>query len=470
MHPIIFLQESSITVKEGRLRKEFASSSLEAMQASITSLPGLGQPITVDIRHNLLLGETRLRALRALHSLGLPAYFLGKRLAEGEVPCIIAVEVVDELDQLQMEYNENAIRTNFTFAENTAAIARIARIKDLEKSQSKKNLTAQKRREFSMVSQPLGIILKDKEVIKETAKANYETAVPSAEELREVTLALKVENAKSLNPELAKKLEGANSFKEAEKVLKQHEDAHMRATTALAVGKTFNASRHRVIQGNCLEELLKLKEKFPVCVTDPPYGINAHKFNDAGGKMGNFQHKYEDTPENFKKLMSDFLPKLGMVLEEKAHLYLACDISHFFWLKEKLEQLSSRNPWTVVRQPIIQYKTAGGRVPHPGFTPRNCYEVWLFAHRGGKSEHMMINNVLPCASSASIGHGAEKPVELLEIFLKRSCIAGENVIDPFAGSGSLVEAAHKLNLAATLIEQEPEYYGAIVERIANLSK
>ena len=61
-------------------------------------------------------------------------------------------------------------------------------------------------------------------------------------------------------------------------------------------------------------------------------------------------------------------------------------------------------------------------------------------------------------------HLTEKPVELSRRALEYSSLAGEAVLDPFAGSGSVLIAAEQTGRWAYLMEIDPLYCDVVVER------
>jgi len=68
--------------------------------------------------------------------------------------------------------------------------------------------------------------------------------------------------------------------------------------------------------------------------------------------------------------------------------------------------------------------------------------------------------------SRSLIHPHEKPVALVEDFLKDSTYEGNIVVDPFAGSGVVGEACRNLQRNYILIERDPERYEKILKRLA----
>lgn len=71
----------------------------------------------------------------------------------------------------------------------------------------------------------------------------------------------------------------------------------------------------------------------------------------------------------------------------------------------------------------------------------------------------------PVVPSRSLIHPHEKPVELVEDFLKDATHEGNVILDPFAGSGVTGEACRKLKRDYILIERDPERYQKIVKRL-----
>jgi len=65
----------------------------------------------------------------------------------------------------------------------------------------------------------------------------------------------------------------------------------------------------------------------------------------------------------------------------------------------------------------------------------------------------------------NMGHPAVFPVGLPDFFIKLFTKAGDNVLDPFAGSGSTGLAAQKLSRNVVLIDNKKEYIDVMKKRI-----
>jgi DNA modification methylase len=82
----------------------------------------------------------------------------------------------------------------------------------------------------------------------------------------------------------------------------------------------------------------------------------------------------------------------------------------------------------------------------------------------------MLGDVLDYAADTNLGHAAQKPVALLQDLLSRSALPGNVIFDPFAGSGSVMAAAHPLKCITCSIELDPASYGIIIERVSKLKE
>lgn len=461
-----FVPLTDIIIPETRFRQLFTEKNLTGLQDSLSSGLGLSNAITLRKDLQLITGESRIRAITNLHLVGIKAYYNGEEIPEGTIPANIVDNMHEEISYLEAEFHENTKRESFTYIEEAQATTKIALLKQ--------ELLSKEEGGSEKPSPTLfGVALKNisKKAISETAEEIFD-GKSGAHYDRQVKDSLLIVNAIEENPELRDKLTKVKTLADGQKILKKHAQEEQRSALAMKQGKSFSSEQHTVLHGDCVKEMKNLLlATYDVCVTDPIYGIGAGNFNDGAGKYGNFEHGYDDSIETFRAVMPKAIKQVSRILKDSAHMYLACDIRNYPALVDMVNAVSlPHNPWKVANAPFIQYKVGGGRVPHPGFTPRRSYEVWLYAYRGGKQEYKMINDVIPCEADREYGgtHGAGKPVELLKTFLSRSCMPGDSVIDFMAGSGSILPACHDLKLKCTAIELGEVYYGECLERLKKL--
>jgi DNA modification methylase len=112
---------------------------------------------------------------------------------------------------------------------------------------------------------------------------------------------------------------------------------------------------------------------------------------------------------------------------------------------------------------VFVFKVGGA--PHTnafglGDTGRYRTNVWDYAgintRRPGRAEDLAM-------------HPTVKPVALVADAIKDCSRRGEIVLDPFAGSGSALIAAHKTGRRARLIEFDPTYCDQIVRRFERVT-
>jgi hypothetical protein len=163
--------------------------------------------------------------------------------------------------------------------------------------------------------------------------------------------------------------------------------------------------------------------------------------------------------------MADLAPELTRVSAVESHLYVWCDIDGFHFLRD----LFQANGWWCFRTPLINIKREGGRVPWPDHGPRRCYELVLYAVRGKLPTTAIYRDVFESTlEGGNLGHGAQKPVEAYTELLKRSTRPGDTVLDCFAGTGTILVAAHELKLRSVAVEKEASAYGTCIERLRGL--
>ena len=482
-----FVLVSDILVVD-RARKAFSVEGLEKLSDAICTNVGLLHPIIILKDNTLLTGERRLRTITLLHESGTKINFVGEPIPLNTIPAIRVENEFDALDLLIAEDVENSAREAFTWQEQAAIVANIARLKQakitakkaLEKAEvNEEELEYDEDGDIIPQTNPIGLnhmlnLMVNPEKQKITTEAAKAVSMElfgrsDAGYLQSVQSNLKLNEALR-DPALAEKLNKAPTQKEALKLLQVEERRVVQGKIAHAQGRELRGERHTLLHGDCLELLRKIESgSINVCMTDPIYGINAHKFGVAKRDTG--FHDYDDTPEAFERILPEAIKEVSRILRPEAHLYLFCDLSKFYQLKQWVEQAgTSSNPWKVQSFPLHWIKVNGARCPHPGFTFRKTVEYILFAYRGGKQSHHQLDSHWEVSTKRTEINGAAKEPEGLKILLNNSCYPGDTVLDFMAGSGSSIVACDELNLKCTAIEYDKAEYGRMVERTKALRK
>ena len=454
---------SAIVIPPNRQRREFDPVKMLEMQASIESSPDRPgaqlqhAPVLRRRDGQLLLvaGETRLKVIGDIFALGGSFSYNGKLYtAEAGVVPYTDLGELSELDAFEAELDENIHRKDLTWQEKADATRKLHELRSMQ-AETKRAACIDALPQAEQPATPAHTVADTALEIHGRSDGYYQDTVR-----KQVLVAKHLDN-----PAVA----GAKSIDEAFKILKKQETAARNTELALSVGKTFSTADHTLLNVNCLDLMRGIADgpedlKFDVILTDPPYGMGADSFGDAGGKLTGVEHHYDDSYESWLSLMRDWAPLSFAVAKAQAHAYVFCDFDNF----HKLKQFMLAAGWYVFRTPLTVHKLGSGRVPLPDRGPRRQYEIILYAIKGNKPVNHIYPDVIAVEGDKNTSHGAQKPVALYQNLLQRSVKPGDRVFDAFGGTGTLIPAAHSFKCAATVTELNPEYFGRCLRRVEEL--
>ena len=437
---------SSIRISPDRQRRTFDEETLQELVTSISETPyGLQHPIVVRQTPEgtlLVAGERRLRAISQVYALGGHIRHAGNEIESGLVP-VVDLGELDPIDAYEAELEENIRRADLSMLEQAKATARLFELRTLQAGRDGRPSPSTGDIAREIFDIPLDV-------------------PPSALGGRRDTIKAQLMVAKHAHlPGVA----SAPTLKEAVKIIKKSEDSAANALLAEAVGKAFSLDDIHLFHRNCLTWMEEASHsQFDLVITDPPYGIGAHEFNDSGVGVSADAHFYDDSYDNWKSLMAVLPRYLFHLTKDSAHAYLFCDIDRFHELRERMSDAG----WTPFRTPLIWHNPDGFRAPWPQHGPQRKYECILFARKGDRPTNRLEGDVLVYRKDATLGHPAQKPVALVTDLLRRSARPGDRVLDPFAGSGSTLVACYGAKLACVGIEADAATYGMALRRIKAL--
>lgn len=438
---------NDIQIAENRQRQEFDP---EAMQELITSIEerGLMHPIVLRTDEAgqtfLVAGERRLRAIQEIFDLG------GHFICDGDIYYPDTGEVpytslgdLSLLEYEEAELDENLKRKDLTWQEHAAAVGRLH---ELRQAQSDAIRATHQNPETLPAPHTVADTAKE---LTGRSDGYFQDSVR-----KEILVSKHLSN-----PLVAK----AKSADEAFKLLRKEEARQRNVELAESVGKVFSSGAHRVLQANCLDWMADPANagQFDVILTDPPYGINAQDFGDGAGRLASIEHHYDDSYESWQKLITAWAELSFRAAKPQAHAYVFCDIDRFHELRDAMRAAG----WYVFRTPFTIVKDGSGRVPLPDRGPRRQSEWLLYAIKGNKPVTHIYPDVITARADENMTHGAQKPIAVYTNLLQRSVRPGDSVLDCFAGTGTILPAAHAFQCSATAIEQNPEYYALCLKRI-----
>lgn len=427
---------SEIKIAANRQRRNFDPKALNELSESIKA-SGLFHAVVLRREGEacfLVSGERRLRAVNDIYDLGGVFRHNNEKVANGYIPYTDLGEL-SEIEREEAELSENIHRTDLSWQERAAATARLASLRTGQ-ADSKGHI----RPSVAEIST---------EVRGSSEGIHHEIT------RREIIVAKYLED-----PEVR----AAENVDAAFKLLRKKEELAKRLVLAAEVGKTFTADLHKLENTDSLKWMKECPaESFDVILTDPPYGMGADEFGDSGG-MAEGAHGYDDSSENWFKIMSEFCALSYRVAKNKSHIYIFCDIDKF----HDLRTMMNISGWECFRTPLIWHKPSAFRAPWPEKGPQRKYEVLLYAVKGNRPCTRLYPDLITYNSDSNLGHAAQKPVSLFIDLLRRSISAGDSVLDPFCGTGTIFPAAHNLKCKATGIELDPASYAIAIKRLNQL--
>ena len=236
-------------------------------------------------------------------------------------------------------------------------------------------------------------------------------------------------------------------------------------------GDLYALGDHRLLCGDATDardlHRLMASEHAQLLWTDPPYGVGYEGRTAARLALRN------DGADGLAELLEKSFGAIDGVLSPGAALYVlhpagplsvtfACAFlaqgwslrQTLVWVKDSL--VLGHADYHFRHEPLLYGYTPGG-----GRRGRGA-GGWY----GDNTQASVLEVPRPRAARE---HPTMKPVELVEIALRNSSRRREVVLDPFAGSGSVLVACERLGRAARLVELDPAYSDVICDRWERLT-
>ncbi len=243
-----------------------------------------------------------------------------------------------------------------------------------------------------------------------------------------------------------------------------------------------NLPINQVIQGDCLEVMRGFSDaSIDLILTDPPYGHNNNNNGDLISRWEEALGKGESPKEEYRPIANDgveandlfraFLVEARRLLMPGCCCCCCCGgggggpdpqfARWSLWMDEVLE----------FKQMVVWDKGPMGM----GWHYRRSYETVLVAYKPGAAvrwydttkrvENIIrpVGKIIPQKDD----HPTLKPVRLMEFFIRLHSKEGDIVLDPFAGSGTTLVAAKRLNRRYIGIEIDGKWAEEARGRIAD---
>jgi DNA modification methylase len=421
---ILSINPLSIKVKDGldRFRKD--AGEVRKLADSIIKYGQL-QPVGITHNNEIVWGGRRLAACM---------------IAGIDVKAVYSDEV-DPLFLREMEAEENFQRKDFTPAEAATAVAEIHKLKQ----------------EIYGVATP---------GIKDSGWTLDKTAESLGVTRGNIIESLHIAEMVAMFPEL-KTAKTKSEIKSTAKAISKVTDALASIKKHEESLKTQTA--YSIFHQNAVSFLASQPTgKYHVFLSDPPYGIDIQDtMMGLGGHTGGANSsgiKFDDSKEAMDLGIAALAKELYRITTFDAQGYIFVAPEFFY----PTRSIFTSAGWSAYIKPIIWIKNSSGQANQPSMYPGSCYETILFLRKNdarlvveGKPDWIQCSPII----GESKLHPNEKPVALLLELLDRISLPGMNMIDPFMGSGSAIEAGVKKKLFAAGCDCLLECYATSLKRL-----
>ena len=242
-------------------------------------------------------------------------------------------------------------------------------------------------------------------------------------------------------------------------------------------GYTIVNNSAQVACGSCIDLMRAIPDNsVDLVLTDPPYNLGLF-MKERGTNMEKLRPNHfafqgwDDLDfKTWSEQMNQFLTECHRVLKKRGALIIFMSVIKV----ESIINLAQDNGF--------YYKTTGiWHKTNP--LPRNMNlqfvnstEAWLYFvfkgttgtfNNGKKVVHDYVEtSVVPLSEKKFGKHPTQKPIALMEHFVKLLTNKGDTVLDPFMGSGSSGVASLKLGRKFVGIEMSKEYFNLAQKRMA----
>lgn len=225
---------------------------------------------------------------------------------------------------------------------------------------------------------------------------------------------------------------------------------------------------HQIWHGDSMKLCSKFKPGRVNCIiTDPPYGSNnqSNMATTAEGKVNARKIANDETPERatntFNSVMDVLLPKTA----DNSDLYVFTShqvLEHWLSVCDDLTRHGYR------RAGILVWDKDGPGMGDLEGAWGMGHEFIIFCKKGNRPRSAPRRSgvfAIPQLRPKDLIHPHEKPVALLDEFIRFSTSPGEFIVDPFAGSGSTIRAARAAGRSAVGIEYDELNYNRAKDKL-----
>lgn len=235
---------------------------------------------------------------------------------------------------------------------------------------------------------------------------------------------------------------------------------------------------HSLIQGDALKILPNIKQKIDAIIVDPPYNTankNTKVLKGRKTRSSDFGKWDYFTDNDYLNFTENWLELASPSLKENGNLLIFSKLEYVSDIRRIYEKLGFKHHGT-----IIWHKTnPAPQIRKNGFLS-SC-EAILWATNGFDNKkisytfnfskqnemHNFIQTPI-CMGNERTAHPTQKPKKVISHLIKVFTNENDLILDCFAGSGTLAEAADESKRNSINIENDANYFKIMKERLKKI--
>lgn len=235
---------------------------------------------------------------------------------------------------------------------------------------------------------------------------------------------------------------------------------------------------HYLVLGDALQKTKLIDFKVDTAIVDPPYNTankNTKILKGRKARSSDFGKWDYFGDEEYLIFTKNWIEEISKKLKDNGNLLIFCKMEYISDIKRIYENIGFKHHGT-----IIWHKTnPAPQIRKNGFLS-SC-EAVLWATKGfdntkisytfNFSKQNEMHNFMEspiCMGRERTKHPTQKPKKILSHLINIFTNKGDWILDCFAGSGTLAEAANDLDRNSINIENDKEYFKILTQRLENI--
>lgn len=259
-----------------------------------------------------------------------------------------------------------------------------------------------------------------------------------------------------------KKLAAEEAAQIARQKAEEQDKAALEAERERKRQEAINDFTSRILLGDARQRIKDVPDGITLLLTDPPYGIDfqsqRRKVTDKKAAMR------DDQLQAALALLVDVLRKAFKKMCDDATLLVFSGWRHEPQFRKVIQAAGFE-----IRGSLVWVKNNHGTGDLKGaFAPK--HERIIHATKGAPELNGRPDDVLHGKDRQDSDHPTEKPLDLLRMLIKTTTKPHDLVVDPFAGSGNVLFAAHQEERSFYGIEIDDKWHSRISDKLLEIIK